>query len=1573
MSLSPTPHDRRLLVGRYEIRRKLGSGSLGAVYQAWDQAEERLVALKVLRTEQLLANALPRIQEEFRAIASLRHPQIARAHDFGFTEEEDLPFFTREYIEGTPLPAGPPGSDEPAAFLKPILDLLEALEYVHEQGILHLDIHAGNLIVADDTRRGSVLIDFGLAKSIENPLVGTSAESWPAIPPELLGHGRPGVAADIFLVGRLLLYRLTGQNLGKPGLPREIVGWGTRLTLDLERIAAKALQFDPADRFATAVELRDALGKALGQRPRRARHAEPQQLLLGRDAELRQVDDLVRAAADGAAGVLWLVSRPGLGKSRLLSEARLRSQLRGLRTVHVRFAVPEGPGPALLAALRKVRSGRREFLAWLEPLAPSFGGRPDERAQRAAAAYFTDREAPLVLVLDDLDGADRESRMLVDALVAECRRRSTGERTGRGIAIFVSAARSPAAGSGAVKVRSLEPLGAATSRELFLALLRPLSAPEGVIREALARARGSPLRLRQLALALRDAWRPCRAIPPTAEIPPALPGTPGTALEDWESLSSRDHEVMKVLAICDRPVSLDELAAALQSQRAGVSRSVRRLEGFEVVAGQGRRRRRRFRVASREAVDEILARVSVREAKAVHGRMAAFLERLESPSLSEREGLARHRLAMGRRTAGVRLAVDAARELRAAGAYDRAVRLLEVALLRETTSRLRLGIAEEISAILSEIGDDRKAVEILEPAFRARRRRTRREAVRLGRCLGIHSHRAGFPDKALDIFEATQELADERRDREDLIYIDSELAELHIFQGDYDAAERACERGLERLADGSGSDEFHGRMEVMLRASRGHIELRKLRFDAAREEFVRALRGSRRFAPVGDRAAILHNLGVLENQANRFCEARRYFEEAERLLTRAGERQNLIKISTNLALIEAKIGRREIALDHLERAAGLLRHHAGQRLECFVAYSRAVVLLHFGECEEAIDAFRAAISLARRLRDRQLKRFAEIYLAESYLLIGRYKTALSLLRRTPEENGAALAPFFERMALCRIYLAESVLCRSRAARKALERLEAIPRTDVLYLETWNDLLLAVGHLASGRESLALLDGARRTFHELGVAAGERLAALGLLVEALGREDTDRIRSLAEELERRPPVNQRFLRTAEPVVLAAVFVRLQDLQRADRHLAVAAGNIVGAPFLEVDWQLEFLRARLALKRGEIRETRRHLHRCLHCRDLLTQFVPGSCRDRFLGHGRFRALNEVASRLNLHPVAEHSTERLRRLDVFEGMVGRSAATHGLFQSIERLREQDVAVVITGETGSGKDLAASSIHRSSLRGDQPLTVIACACLPNELFESELFGHVAGAFTGAETDQPGLLERADRGTALLADVDQLAPESQAKLLRVLESGSIRKLGSPAARRVDVRFLATTSADLGRLAEQGLFRRDLYYRLAGVELRIPPLRERREDIPLLTRHFLEQHAQRLDRGVSRIDPEALELLATHDWPGNVRELESFLFRLLISLSRPETITLEDVSALITRDPFALFKREATLLEHGIDDWRRELEREYLTRLFIDVGGDVRAMMKRLGVRSTKLYDWLRSLGLKIRDLRERL
>ena len=216
MSASPSPTtSKALIAGRYAVLRKLGSGSVGTVYLAVDERERREVALKVIRTEALIARSALCMQEEFRAIASLEHPQIARAHDFGYTGD-GVPFYTREYVPGVPLPPGPPSGESPEAFLRPVLDLLEAIDYAHERGILHLDIHSGNLILADDPRRGAVLIDFGLAPTPPAIARSAGAAGWSALPPELLA-GRPAsVATDVYLAGRLLFLRLTGRPAGGP-------------------------------------------------------------------------------------------------------------------------------------------------------------------------------------------------------------------------------------------------------------------------------------------------------------------------------------------------------------------------------------------------------------------------------------------------------------------------------------------------------------------------------------------------------------------------------------------------------------------------------------------------------------------------------------------------------------------------------------------------------------------------------------------------------------------------------------------------------------------------------------------------------------------------------------------------------------------------------------------------------------------------------------------------------------------------------------------------------------------------------------------------------------------------------------------------------------------------------------------------------------------------------------------------------------------------------------------------------------------------------------------------------------
>lgn len=198
---SPQQHDP-VFENRYTIRRKLGSGSVGTVYLAHDEVSARLVALKIIRTEQLVPRTSDTMQNEFRAIASLDHPGVAQAYDFGYTET-GIPYYTREYIEGSPLPAGPPSNEPPRTFLRPILDLLEILDYVHAQGSLHLDIHAGNVVVSDDDRRGCVLIDFGLVRLPEKPVL-LSGGSWSVMPPEMLEKAPLTHSTDLFLVGRLM-------------------------------------------------------------------------------------------------------------------------------------------------------------------------------------------------------------------------------------------------------------------------------------------------------------------------------------------------------------------------------------------------------------------------------------------------------------------------------------------------------------------------------------------------------------------------------------------------------------------------------------------------------------------------------------------------------------------------------------------------------------------------------------------------------------------------------------------------------------------------------------------------------------------------------------------------------------------------------------------------------------------------------------------------------------------------------------------------------------------------------------------------------------------------------------------------------------------------------------------------------------------------------------------------------------------------------------------------------------------------------------------------------------------------
>jgi DNA-binding NtrC family response regulator len=323
----------------------------------------------------------------------------------------------------------------------------------------------------------------------------------------------------------------------------------------------------------------------------------------------------------------------------------------------------------------------------------------------------------------------------------------------------------------------------------------------------------------------------------------------------------------------------------------------------------------------------------------------------------------------------------------------------------------------------------------------------------------------------------------------------------------------------------------------------------------------------------------------------------------------------------------------------------------------------------------------------------------------------------------------------------------------------------------------------------------------------------------------------------------------------------------------------------------------------------------------------------------------------------------------------MVGRSGPMAALFAQISKVAPTRTRVLITGESGTGKELIARAIHRASALRDKSFVKVNCAAIPPELIESELFGHERGAFTGATARKRGLFEIADGGTIFLDEIGDMIGSAQAKVLRVLQSGEFTRVGGEQTLKVDVRVVAATNRDLQAAVTNGQFREDLYFRLAVVPLRAPPLRERAEDVPLLSSAFVEQACRENGMKVKAISDEAVAMLAAYPWPGNVRELRNVIERLVILSEEsigvgdlPEEI-LEEVSRRrreVAAGPAQLPKVELPAEARALPlrEFRDHMEREYIRMKLDDHGWNISRTASLLGIERTNLHKKMRALGL---------
>ncbi len=360
---------------------------------------------------------------------------------------------------------------------------------------------------------------------------------------------------------------------------------------------------------------------------------------------------------------------------------------------------------------------------------------------------------------------------------------------------------------------------------------------------------------------------------------------------------------------------------------------------------------------------------------------------------------------------------------------------------------------------------------------------------------------------------------------------------------------------------------------------------------------------------------------------------------------------------------------------------------------------------------------------------------------------------------------------------------------------------------------------------------------------------------------------------------------------------------------------------------------------------------------------------------------------ASKVRFEPLGESVEFELSAQDRFGGIVGRSVQMRELFARLEKIAASDATVLVTGETGTGKELVAEAVHEHSGRKNGPFVVLDCGSIPQNLIESELFGHEKGAFTGATHAYAGAFERADGGTVFLDEIGELPLSMQPKLLRVLERKEVRRIGGSKTIGADIRVVAATNRDLGVEVNRGRFREDLYYRLAVARIHVPPLRERREDIPLLVEHFLS-----ITPGGegARLEPGTVELMMKHDWPGNVRELRNVIERavLLADATSGGGIALSKTSiggrrsarlgtgggggsvsestpapggddtlavSIDTSTPFKVAKQ--VLVE--------EFERRYIGRLLDEHAGNISAAARAAGIDRMSIHKMLNRLGMQ--------